>query len=135
MWDILCGLERYFWFLVLSRGHTKTHKDRKVTFGPNATRVYTTIHSGQNNLEPCRIWISFESNQAFIWSLLMTWCIFSFWVEAESSPPLETLLRVFPSWMFSWLCCRDEKNRNFYLVYLADPLVSVFGTNSPSIML
>lgn len=62
--EALC--ERYFWFLVLCRGYTQTHIDRKVTFGPNVTCVYITKLSEQGNLEPCRIWMSYESSEAFI---------------------------------------------------------------------
>lgn len=47
--EAVCGLERYFWFLVLSWGHTQTHMDRKSTFGPNRTHLYKNTHSGGNN--------------------------------------------------------------------------------------
>lgn len=39
VYEAVCRLKRYFWFLVLIREHSETHVDRKATFGPNVTHM------------------------------------------------------------------------------------------------
>lgn len=45
MYEAVYGLERHFWLLVLSRGHTQTYTDRKVRFGLNVIHVHTNTHT------------------------------------------------------------------------------------------
>lgn len=119
LFETLCALERYFWFLVLSRGHTQTYIHRKVTFGPSATHVYTTTHSGQNNLEPLQdldfLW---EQSGIYLKSTHDLMYFFPFKGKQRAHHPWKLYLEFFHHRCSLWLCCRDEKkkkNRNFTL--------------------